>query len=476
MILNIGLCRLTKQISMVIESVNPYNNQVLRTYEEPTDKQVDEMVSRAYTTYQTWRRTSFKQRSEYLARVAKEMQSRTQELARLATLEMGKRIRESVGELRLSASIVEYYATNGEKFLQPQRIDAKYGDAEIHYEPLGPLLGVMPWNFPYYQVVRFAAPNLMAGNVVLVKHSSNVPQTAAAIDEVFRSAAGGMEGLYTNLPISSARVGRIIEDSRIAGVSLTGSTSAGKAIAAKAGENLKKVVLELGGSDPFIVLDDANIEKAVSQAVWSRMLNNGQQCTAAKRFIVSEKVADRFLAGFMEALKKLQPGDPMVQETTLPPLSSESQAKTLEGQINAAVSHGAKVLLGGKRIDRPGAFLEPTILTDVRPDSPAYSEEFFGPVALFFRAKDDNDAVRLANDTPFGLGGAVFTEDRERGRRVAAQVESGMVWVNHPTLSSPELPFGGIKNSGFGRELSSLGITEFVNKKLVRLTSVDDPF
>ena len=460
---------------MTIRSVNPYNNQVLNTFEEFSDERVDELVAGANDAYRSWRKASFRERSEYLFRVAKEMQSRMQELAGLATLEMGKRIRESVGELKLSASIVEYYAANGEKFLQPLKIDARYGEAEIHYEPLGPLLGVMPWNFPYYQVVRFAAPNLMAGNVVLVKHSSNVPQTSIAIEQVFR-AAGGMEGLYANLLITSSKVGRIIEDPRIAGVSLTGSADAGKAIAAKAGENLKKVVLELGGSDPFIVLDDANIEKAVAQAVWSRMLNDGQQCTAAKRFIVSEKVADRFLSGFAEALKKLQPGDPMAPETTLPPLSSESQAKTLESQINIAVSHGAKVLLGGRRIDRPGAFLEPTILSEVRPDSPAYREEFFGPVALFFRAKDDADAVRLANDTPFGLGGAVFTEDPGRGREVAEQVESGMVWVNHPTLSSPELPFGGIKNSGFGRELSSLGITEFVNKKLVRVTSVSDPF
>ena len=460
---------------MTIRSINPYNNQVLKSFEEFSDERVDELVAGANAAFQSWRRTNFRERSEYLFRVVKEMQNRMQELAGLATLEMGKRIRESVGELKLSASIVEYYAANGERFLQPQKIDARYGEAEIHYEPLGPLLGVMPWNFPYYQVVRFAAPNLMAGNVVLVKHSSNVPQTSIAIEQLFRGA-GGIEGLYTNLLITSSKVGRIIEDPRIAGVSLTGSTDAGKAIAAKAGENLKKVVLELGGSDPFIVLDDANIEKAVAQAVWSRMLNDGQQCTAAKRFIVSEKVADRFLSGFADALKKLQPGDPMAPETTLPPLSSESQAKTLEGQIDLAVSHGAKVLLGGRRIDRPGAFLEPTILTEVRPDSPAYREEFFGPVALFFRAKDDAEAVRLANDTPFGLGGAVYTENLERGRRVAAEVESGMVWVNHPTLSSPELPFGGIKNSGFGRELSSLGITEFVNKKLVRLTSVNDPF
>jgi succinate-semialdehyde dehydrogenase/glutarate-semialdehyde dehydrogenase len=460
---------------LAIKSVNPYNNQVLKTFEEFSDEHVDELVARADTAYRSWRRTSFRERSEYLSRVAKEMQNRMQELAGLATLEMGKRIRESVGELKLSASIVEYYAANGERFLQPQKIEARYGEAEIRFEPLGPLLGVMPWNFPYYQVVRFAAPNLMAGNVVLVKHSSNVPQTSIAIEQVFR-AAGGMEGLYTNLLITSSSVGRIIEDPRIAGVSLTGSTEAGKAIAAKAGENLKKVVLELGGSDPFIVLEDANIEKAVAQAVWSRMLNDGQQCTAAKRFIVSDKVADRFLAGFTDALRKLQPGDPMAQETTLPPLSSESQAKTLESQINLAVSHGAKVLLGGKRMSRSGAFLEPTVLTDIKPDSPACREEFFGPVALFFRAKDDAEAVRLANDTPFGLGGAVFTEDPERGRRVAAEIESGMVWVNHPTLSSPELPFGGIKNSGFGRELSSLGITEFVNKKLVRVTSVNDPF
>jgi succinate-semialdehyde dehydrogenase / glutarate-semialdehyde dehydrogenase len=460
---------------MAIRSVNPYNNQVLKKFKELNDKQVDAFVARAHTAYKSWRKTTFRERSEYLARVAKEMQNRIQELAGLATLEMGKRIRESIGELKLSASIVEYYAANGERFLQPQKIDARYGEAEIHYEPLGPLLGVMPWNFPYYQVVRFAAPNLMAGNVVLVKHASIVPQTALAIEEVFR-AAGGMKGLYTNLLIRSSKVGRIIEDPRIAGVSLTGSTEAGKAIAAKAGESLKKVVLELGGSDPFIVLDDANVEKAVSQAVWSRMLNMGQQCTAAKRFIVADAVADRFLAGFTEALKKLQPGDPMAQETTLAPLSSESQAKTLEGQIDLAVSHGAKVLLGGKRIDRPGAFLEPTIITGVKPESPAYKEEFFGPVALFFRAKDEAEAIRLANSTPFGLGGAVFTEDPERGRRVASQIESGMVWVNHPTLSSPELPFGGIKNSGFGRELSSLGITEFVNKKLVRFTSVNDPF
>ena len=461
---------------MGIRSVDPYTNEVLKTFEEPTDGQVDELVARAKDAYESWRKTSFSERSAYLGRVAKAVQDRLQDLAGLATSEMGKRIRESVGELRLCASIVEYYASNGERFLQPQKIDARYGQAEIHYEPLGPLLGVMPWNFPYYQVFRFAAPNLIAGNVVLVKHSSSVPQTAIAIEEVFRGAAPEREGLYTNLLIGGPRVGRLIGDPRIAGVSVTGSVEGGRAIAAEAGENLKKVVLELGGSDRFIVLDDADVDKAGSQGVWSRMLNSGQQCTAAKRFIVIESVADRFLAGFTEALRKLRPGDPMEQETTLAPLSSEEQAKKLVGQVDEAVAHGAKVLLGGKRVDRPGAFVEPTILADVGPESPAYRQEFFGPVALFFRVKDEAEAVRVANDTPFGLGGAVFTENPERGKRVAALIESGLVWVNHPTLSYPELPFGGVKDSGFGRELSQLGITEFVNKKLVRLTSVNDPF
>ena len=461
---------------LVIKSVNPYNNEVLKAFEEPSDEQLDKLISRAHGAYQSWRRAGFKERSEYLGGVAKKMQGSMEGLAKLATLEMGKRIRESVGELKPCVSIIEYYAANGERFLQPQKLDTKYGEAEIQYEPLGPLLGVMPWNFPYYQVVRFAAPNLMAGNVILVKHSSNVPQVAMAIEDLFRPGAAGPDGLYTNLLIGGPRVGGVIDDPRIAGVYLTGREEAGRAIAAKAGESLKKVVLELGGSDPFIVLEDADVEKAVSQAVWSRMLNSGQQCTAAKRFIVSEAVADKFLAGFTQALAKLRPGDPMEQGTTLAPLSSEEQAEKLIAQVDQAVSHGAKVILGGKRAERPGAFVEPTILTDISPDSPAYREEFFGPVALFFRAKDEAEAIRIANDTPFGLGGAVFTEVPQRGRRVAAQLDSGMVWVNHPTLSYPDLPFGGVKNSGFGRELSPLGITEFVNKKLVRLTSVNDPF
>ncbi len=459
---------------MSIESINPYNNEVLTTFEEFSNDQVDALIGRAYAAYQQWRRTEFPKRAELLKRVAAEMRAKRDDLARLSTLEMGKKFGESKGELALSAKIIEYYAENGERFLSPQKIDVKYGEAEIHHEPIGPLLGVMPWNFPYYQVVRFAAPNLMAGNVVLIKHASNVPQTAIAIGQLFRTA-GALDGLYTNLVLRGSKVERIIEDPRIVGVSLTGSVEAGRAIAAKAGEKLKKVVLELGGSDPFIVLDDANIDKAVGYAVFSRMLNTGQQCTAAKRFIVSESVSDKFLKAFSEKLLSLQPGDPMEEKTSLAPVCSEAHAKKLVEQIDGAVSSGAKVVIGGKRLDRPGAFIEPTILTNVKPDSQAYKEEFFGPVALYFTAKDEEDAIRLANDSPFGLGGAVFTEDLARGKRVAEQIESGMVFVNHPTLSSPELPFGGVKNSGFGRELSALGITEFVNKKLVRLATVNDP-
>ncbi len=457
---------------MPIRSVNPYNNQLLKTFDELSDEQLDSLVVRAYAAYEDWRRLDYSKRSEVLKKVASEMRSKRDQLARISTEEMGKRFGESKGELALSAKIIEYYAENGEKFLEPQKISVKYGEAEVRNEPIGPLLGVMPWNFPYYQVVRFAAPNLMAGNVVLIKHASNVPQTAVAIEELFR-AAGAEEGIYTNLLVKGSRVDRVIDNPMIAGVSLTGSIEAGRAIAARAGEKLKKVVLELGGSDPFIVLEDANLDKAVDYAVFSRMLNTGQQCTAAKRFIVSQKVSDKFLSAFSEKLKHLEPGDPMDDKTTLAPLCSEEQANKLLEQIDQAVSSGAKVYTGGKRIK--GAFIEPTILTDVKSDSPAYKEEFFGPVALYFTAQDDGEAIALANDSPFGLGGSVFTENPERAKRIASAIQSGMVFVNHPTLSSPELPFGGVKNSGFGRELSSLGITEFVNKKLIRLASVNDP-
>jgi succinate-semialdehyde dehydrogenase / glutarate-semialdehyde dehydrogenase len=457
---------------MPIRSVNPYNNQILKTYDELSDQDIDSRVDKAYDAYLNWRASPYSRRAELLKKVAAELRSKREQLAKITTEEMGKRFGESKGELALSAKIIEYYAENGEKFLEPQNISVKYGKAEIRNEPIGPLLGVMPWNFPYYQVVRFVAPNLMAGNVVLIKHASNVPQTAAAIEELFR-ASGAEEGVYTNLFIRGSRVNRVIDNPKIAGVSLTGSVEAGRAIASRAGEKLKKVVLELGGSDPFVVLDDANLEKALDYAVFSRMLNTGQQCSAAKRFIVDERVSEAFLKAFAEKLASLKAGDPMDDKTTLAPLCSTEQADLLLDQIKRAVADGAKVVTGGRRIN--GAFIEPTIIKDLKRDSDTYSEEFFGPVALYFTVKNDEEAIRLANDSPFGLGGAVFSENPDRARKVAEQIQSGMVFVNHPTLSSPELPFGGVKNSGYGRELSSLGITEFVNRKLIRIASVTDP-
>jgi len=334
------------------------------------------------------------------------------------------------------------------------------------------LLGIQPWNFPYYQLARFAGPNLMAGNVVMVKHAGCVPQCAIAFESLWREA-GAPAGAYTNLLISHDQVNRVIDDPRVKGIALTGSVEAGKLVAARAGKNLKKSTMELGGSDAFIVLEDADLDKTVQWAVWAKMNNTGQCCVAAKRFIVVEELADRFLEQFRKALSALEPGDPMDKATTLGPLSTEAALLQLLDQVTRAVAGGAKVVMGGKRINRPGSFMQPTILTDIAPGNPAFREEFFGPVALLFRVKNEDEAVALANDSDFGLGGSVFTKNIARGKRVASRIDTGMVFINHPTWTSAELPFGGIKNSGYGRELSSLGIQEFVNKKLVRVASID---
>jgi succinate-semialdehyde dehydrogenase/glutarate-semialdehyde dehydrogenase len=336
------------------------------------------------------------------------------------------------------------------------------------------LFGVQPWNFPYYQLARFAAPNLMAGNVVMVKHAGCVPRCALAFEKLWHEA-GAPAGTYTNLMISHDQVNQLIDDPRIKGVALTGSVEAGKSVAARAGLNLKKSTMELGGSDAFIVLEDAELEKTVRWAVWGKMNNMGQCCVAAKRFIVVEPMAERFLAKFRSALAALQAGDPLSPATTLGPLSTEGALVKLLEQVERAVANGATLVMGGKRVDRPGSFMQPTILTNITPSNPAFREEFFGPVALFFRVADEDAAIALANDSDFGLGGAVFTKDVARGKRVASRIDTGMMFVNHPTWTTPDLPFGGIKASGYGRELSRSGIQEFVNKKLVRTSSLDDP-
>ncbi len=456
------------------QSVNPYDGKVFKTFEELTDPQLETAIKTAAKCFDTWRDTSFAERATIVAKAAAIMRENADDFAEPVTLEMGKLIDQSLGEVALSADILDYYAENAERFLATETLEPGSGEAEIVSNPFGVLFGVQPWNFPYYQLARFVAPNLMAGNVVMVKHAGCVPQCAIAFEKLWKDA-GAPAGTYTNLLISHDQVNRVIDDPRIKGVALTGSVEAGKIVAARAGENLKKSTMELGGSDAFIVLDDADLEKTVKWAVGAKMNNTGQSCVAAKRFIVVESLADRFLEYFQAALMDLRPGDPMDKATTLGPISTEGALVKLLDQVEQAIAKGAELVMGGKRIDRPGSFMEPTILTNIQPDNPAFREEFFGPVALFFRVKDEDEAIALANDSDFGLGGSVFTKDVARGKRVANRIDTGMVFINHPTGTKADLPFGGIKNSGYGRELASLGIQEFVNKKLIRTTSIDDP-
>jgi succinate-semialdehyde dehydrogenase/glutarate-semialdehyde dehydrogenase len=459
---------------MSYQSINPYDGQLLKTFEELTEKQLDTALEIATTCFEVWRRKTFTERAVVAEKAAAILRARSDEFAYLVTLEMGKLIEEARGEVELSANIIDYYAKNAECFLAPQKLKPSSGEALVESSPLGVLFGVQPWNFPYYQLARFAAPNLMAGNVVMVKHAGCVPQCAIAFEKLWLEAAAPV-GAYTNLLISHDQVNRVIDDSRIKGVALTGGVEAARSIAARAGQNLKKSTMELGGSDAFIVLEDADLDKTVAWAVWAKMNNTGQCCVAGKRFIVVEELADRFIEKFQSALAALKPGNPMDKTTTLGPLSTEAALAQLLDQVKRAAAKGATVVIGGKRIDRPGSFMQPTILTNINPDNPAFREEFFGPVALIFRVKNEDEAVALANDSDFGLGGAVFTQDIARGKRLASRVDTGMMFINHPTWTTPDLPFGGIKNSGYGRELSSMGIQEFVNKKLVRVESIDAP-
>ena len=457
---------------MSYQSVNPSDGKTLKTFAEHTDDQLETALQTAATCFESWRRTTFAERAVVAAKAAAIMRARIDEFARPVTLEMGKLFAQARGEVILSADIIDYYAMNAERFLATENLQPSAGEAEVESTPFGVLFGVQPWNFPYSQLARFAAPNLMAGNVVMVKHAGCVPQCAIAFEKLWLEA-GAPAGAYTNLLISHDQVNRVIDDPRIKGVALTGSVEAGKSVAARAGQNLKKSTMELGGSDAFIVLDDADLDKTVEWAVWAKMNNTGQCCVAAKRFIVVEELADAFLTKFGMALAALKPGDPMEAATTLGPLSTEAALVQLLGQVEAAVAKGAIVIMGGKRIDRPGSFMQPTILTNIQPGNPAFREEFFGPVALLFRVKNEDEAVALANDSEFGLGGSVFTRDVARGKRIASRIDTGMVFINHPTWTTPDLPFGGIKNSGYGRELSSMGIQEFVNKKLVRVSAID---
>jgi succinate-semialdehyde dehydrogenase/glutarate-semialdehyde dehydrogenase len=455
-------------------TTNPFTGEEVRRFDFLPSEEVAGVVRRAHEAFLGWRATGVEERAAVVGRAADLMLERIDDLAGLITLEMGKRISESQGEVQLAASILRYYADRGPGFLEPQPLDVAKGEAEVVHEPVGVVLGIEPWNFPLYQVVRVAGPNLVLGNTVLLKHSEVCPQSALALEQLFADA-GAPAGVYTNVFLHRDDVEAVIADPAVQGVTLTGSEGAGSAIAALAGKHLKKCVLELGGSDPFIVLDGENLATTAKMAAVGRLGNTGQSCIAAKRIMVVDDVYDDFVTAFVDNFQGLEPGDPADPATALGPLSSERAASALAEQLQDAVDHGATVLAGGGRPEHPGAFVSATVLAGVTPEMRAYTEELFGPVAVVYRVKDEDEAVELANSSAYGLGGAVFGADPERARAVADRLESGMVWINSPTGSAAELPFGGVKRSGFGRELSEAGISEFANRKLVRTMPARKP-
>ena len=451
---------------MAIVSVNPADGNTLQDFAELSAAEIERALALAEETFRSWRRTAFANRAAKMLRAAEILEEDKRRFGEIMTLEMGKPIAAAVAEVEKCAWVCRYYAEHAETFLAPQEIATDAGRSYVRYDPLGPVLAVMPWNFPFWQVLRFAAPTLMAGNVGLLKHASNVPQSALAIAEVF-ARAGFPAGCFQTLLVGSAAVERIIDDPRIAAVTLTGSEGAGVAVGRAAGAQIKKAVLDLGGSDPFVVLPSADLVKAAATAVRARTINNGQSCIAAKRFIVHEEVYDRFLVLFLAGMAALKVGDPMDPATELGPLATAPIRAELAEQVERSVAMGAKVLLGGKALPGPGYFYAPTVLADPVPGSPAWEDELFGPVATLFRVADLDAAIALANHKVFGLGASAWTNDAAEQARLAVELEAGSVFLNGMVKSDPRLPFGGIKRSGFGRELSLAGIREFVNVKTV---------
>jgi succinate-semialdehyde dehydrogenase/glutarate-semialdehyde dehydrogenase len=460
---------------MAYQTINPATGKVVKAYDGISDAALSKAMDVAQTCYENdWRQRSVTQRAAIVNKAATLMRRQSDHLAGLLTLEMGKLIAEAKGEVTLSADILDYYAKHADTFLRPQPIPGK-SDSTIETLPLGIILAVEPWNFPYYQLARVAGPQLMVGNVLIVKHANNVPQSALAFAEILEEA-GAPTGAYTNIFASFDQVGRLIENPCVRGVTVTGSERAGAAVAERAGRALKKSVMELGGSDPLIVLEDAPLEPTLANAIWGRMNNTGQSCVASKRVIVVGKERGKqFLERLTAGMASLQVGDPTHPDTTLGPVSSEKAMTGLLRQIEAAKAAGAKVVTGGGRVNRPGFYVEATILTDITENNPIYTQELFGPVISFFVVESEEEAIKVANATPFGLGGSVFTANLERGKKLARRIESGMAFVNHPTWTAPELPFGGVKNSGYGRELSELGFGEFVNRKLIDVAPVGAP-
>ncbi|HEX8898428.1 MAG TPA: NAD-dependent succinate-semialdehyde dehydrogenase [Chthoniobacterales bacterium] len=453
---------------MAIASINPATGETVKEFPALDPKQVEEKLATAESTFRSFRKTSFSQRADWLSAAADLLEKDKARLARIMTLEMGKLLRAAEDEIVKCERGCRFYAENAERFLTEQKIETESARNFVRYEPMGPVLAIMPWNFPFWQVFRFGAPALMAGNVALLKHAANVPQCAVAIEDIFRRA-GFPEGVFQTLLIETEKVRSVIDDSRVKAVTLTGSERAGSEVASAAARQIKKSVLELGGSDPFIVMPSADLPAAVKTGVAARIQNAGQSCIAAKRFILSDKIYETFVSEFVAKMRALKVGDPLDPATEIGPLASEAILDGVDEQVQKSIEDGAKLLTGGKRIDRPGFFYEPTVIADIPRESPAYREEIFGPVACCFRAKDVAEAIQIANDSSFGLGATAWTNDSMEKELFARELETGMVFINSMVASDPRLPFGGAKRSGFGRELGAEGIREFVNIKTVSL-------
>jgi succinate-semialdehyde dehydrogenase / glutarate-semialdehyde dehydrogenase len=453
---------------MNIATIDPATGKTVRSFEPHSTAQVNEVLDKAVAAFLRHRRTSFAERARWMRKAGEILDAECGELGRLMTLEMGKPIKAAVAEAEKCATACRYYADNAEQFLADQPVEMEGGKSWVAFQPLGVVLAIMPWNFPFWQVFRFAAPALMAGNVGILKHASNVPQCALAIEDVFRRA-GFTGDAFQTLLVGSEAVEAIIGDPRVAAVTLTGSEGAGRSVASAAGRNLKKSVVELGGSDPFVVMPSANLEAAVSTAVTARMINNGQSCIAAKRFIVHERIYDDFVKRFVARVSSVRVGDPMDEATELGPLATSAIRDELDAQVRKSVAAGARLLTGGKKLDREGFYYAPTVLADIPPTAPAARDELFGPVASVFKVRDLAHAIRVANGTDFGLGASAWTQDDAERDRFVAEIESGLLFINGMVASDARLPFGGVKHSGFGRELGEFGIREFVNIKSVRV-------
>ncbi len=452
---------------MAYQTINPYTNETVKEYPEATDQQLEEALQNGHELYHTFKTQDIKERAEQLRQIAANIRERSTELARTCTIEMGKLLAEAEGEVELCAVIADWYADNAEELLKPEEIETgANGKAEVHYQSTGVIMMVEPWNFPYYQIMRVFAPNFMVGNPMILKHASNTPSTAQLMADVI-SEAGAPKGSLTNLFLNYDQVSKAIADPRVQGVALTGSERSGSTVAKTAGEHLKKSTLELGGMDPFIVLDGANMDEVADIAWRSRLYNCGQECTSSKRFIVMENMYDEFVERLKDNFSKVKPGDPLDEATTLAPMNTKKAKEKLQEQVDEAIKAGAHVVYGNEPIDLPGQFFMPTILTDVDRDNPAHTTELFGPVAVVYKVSTEEEAIKLANDSSYGLGGTVFAGDSEHGAEVAEKIETGMVFVNNIRYSLPELPFGGVKRSGYGRELSKLGQMAFVNEKLI---------